>query len=362
MASQPDSGVFENADRLEAGDRIAPFALPDSDGRPVNPLSDQLAGRPLLLVFECAGAGGGVSFEDELSALAAQRPALQAQDTLVLAVTQRRQGDNGALAESLALPFAVLSDPPAKVYASCGFDPQTVGRATVTIALDGNLRVLGVFDGGGATRWTEIAAALAAVAAPEAAKPLTGHPPVLVLPRVLTPADCAELIRVWHRPVQLWQGDGFTTEGFRESDGDFKVRSADYGKVTQYLVRDPALQRYLDAKLQRRVLPEIQKAFQTKATRREDYRIAGYDADEDGSLGPHRDNPTKATRHRRFTFCITLNAGAFQGGGLRFREYSEQAYLVPTGTAIVWSCALLHEVLPITAGKRFILGTHLFGN
>ncbi len=67
------------------------------------------------------------------------------------------------------------------------------------------------------------------------------------------------------------------------------------------------------------------------------------------------------TRHRRFTLSVMLNAGGFEGGGLRFREYGEQEYLVETGTVIVWSCALLHEVLPITAGQRFILGTHLFG-
>ncbi len=28
--------------------------------------------------------------------------------------------------------------------------------------------------------------------------------------------------------------------------------------------------------------------------------------------------------------------------------------------AVIWSCTLLHEVLPVTAGRRFILGTHVF--
>ena len=39
------------------------------------------------------------------------------------------------------------------------------------------------------------------------------------------------------------------------------------------------LERYLDTKLQRRVMPEVFKAFQTKVSRREDYRIACYDVD-----------------------------------------------------------------------------------
>lgn len=353
---------FGDADRLEAGDRIVPFTLPDADGRPVNPLSHHLAGRSLLLVFECTPVNGGAGFEREVAALARQDCRLQAQNALVLAVTQRSPAENRALAETLSLPFPVLSDPPAKVYADYGFDPASVGRDTVTIALDGNLRVLATLDGGGATRWKQISAAVAQVAAEESPAPLTGHAPVLVLPRALTQEDCAELIRIWHQPAQLWEGDGFTTEGFRDSKGDFKVRSSDYGKVTQYILRDPTLQRYLDAKLQRRILPEIEKTFQTRVTRREDYRIAGYDAAEGGCIGPHRDNPTRQTRHRRFTFCITLNAGEFEGGGLRFSEYSARPYLVPTGTAIVWSCSLLHEVLPVTSGRRFILGTHLFGN
>lgn len=108
-------------------------------------------------------------------------------------------------------------------------------------------------------------------------------------------------------------------------------------------------------------MPQIAKTFQTRVSRREDYRIACYDAAQDGWLGPHRDNPTKQTRHRRFTLAVTLNAEEFEGGALRFREYSARGYRVPTGSAIVWSCALLHEVTPVTAGRRFILGTHLFG-
>jgi predicted 2-oxoglutarate/Fe(II)-dependent dioxygenase YbiX len=56
-----------------------------------------------------------------------------------------------------------------------------------------------------------------------------------------------------------------------------------------------------------------------------------------------------------------LNNRSFEGGELTFRESSGHRYDVKEGTAIVWSCSLLHEVLPVTAGRRFILGTHLFG-
>jgi predicted 2-oxoglutarate/Fe(II)-dependent dioxygenase YbiX len=203
---------------------------------------------------------------------------------------------------------------------------------------------------------------LAAVTAPGEAAPLSGQAPVLLLPRVLSDADCRRLIEVWHRPVPEWEAQNFATSGFHEAEGDFKILNKNYGTLVQMVLRDTEVQRYLDAKLQRRVMPQIAKAFQTRVSRREDYRIACYDAEKDGRLGPHRDNPTKETRHRRFTMAVTLNAEDFEGGGLRFREYSERAYRVPTGSAIVWSCALLHEVAPVTSGRRFILGTHLFGN
>jgi predicted 2-oxoglutarate/Fe(II)-dependent dioxygenase YbiX len=110
------------------------------------------------------------------------------------------------------------------------------------------------------------------------------------------------------------------------------------------------------------VLPEIDKAFRSQATRREDYRIACYDSAEEGGLPAHRDNPTPQTHHRLFTVSVHLNAGDYDGGGLCFREFGDQVYEVERGTAVVWSCTLLHEVAPVTRGRRFILGTHLFNN
>ena len=339
-----------------------PFALPDGNGKPVTPISNRLSGRPLLIVFECGEANGTPAYVKEIAALHERRDVLNAHDAVVLAVTRRSRDDNRALHHDQALTFPVLSDPDAKVYTACGLDPASLKRAAVTLVLDGNLRVVEVFDGGGASRWLGIFDALNAATEDDSGSTLANHPPVLVLPRVLTPVDCAMLIDVWHRPVPTWEGKDYTNDGFDWEQGDFKASNSGEGRVVQFVVRDPEVQKYLDAKLHRRVMPEIMKVFQTKVSRREDYRIAAYDSAEGGHLGPHRDNLTKPTRHRRFTMAVTLNGGEFEGGGLRFREYSEQGYLVPTGTAIVWSCALLHEVLPVTSGRRFILGTHLFGN
>jgi predicted 2-oxoglutarate/Fe(II)-dependent dioxygenase YbiX len=127
------------------------------------------------------------------------------------------------------------------------------------------------------------------------------------------------------------------------------------------VLRDAAVQAFVDATVMRRVVPEIENAFQTTVTHREAYRIACYDAAEKGGLPQHRDNNSEPAQERRFTVSVTLNAGQYAGGQLRFREYGEQLYEIETGTAIVWSAALLHEVLPVTQGRRFMIGTHLSG-
>jgi len=58
---------------------------------------------------------------------------------------------------------------------------------------------------------------------------------------------------------------------------------------------------------------------------------------------------------------VNLNAGEYEGGALRFREYGDHLYAVERGTAVVWSATLLHEVMPVTAGARFVLGVHMYG-
>ncbi len=164
-------------------------------------------------------------------------------------------------------------------------------------------------------------------------------------------------------PAPVWPSDGFASAGHEVETGDFKVCHAGaYGSVTELVLRDRPMQDYLDRRLHRRLRPEMRKAFQTGVSRREAYRIARYDAVASGNLRPHRDNATPQTAHRRFTMTINLNAGVYVDGALRFREYGEQLYEVDRGSAVVWSASLLHEVLPVTQGSRFVLGVHPFGD
>jgi predicted 2-oxoglutarate/Fe(II)-dependent dioxygenase YbiX len=97
----------------------------------------------------------------------------------------------------------------------------------------------------------------------------------------------------------------------------------------------------------------IQRAFQFEATRMERYIVACYDAGSGGYFRPHRDNTTKGTAHRKFAVSINLDAEAHEGGDLRFPEFGGRTYRPPTGGAVVFSCSLLHEATPVTAGKRY---------
>ncbi len=356
----PSSSGSEPRRRLEAGDHAAPFALPDQSGARATPLDDQAAGRPMLLVFLSGDAPE--RWAEDLAGFRDAQDEIATLGGLIFGITPCPVQVNGELHGAQGLKFPLLSDPKGEVFNAYGLDPKRDrGRAT-TLLLDRNFRVqeLIVAKSGQPQGAAALAALQAAVAGEQ---PITFgvHPPILVIPRVLAPEDCARLIETWHRPVKVWSSDGLVSDGHDKETGDFKVSNESHGRVLHYVIRNPELQTALDRKVGRRIGPEIRKAFQTSVSKREEYRIACYDSAESGNLPAHRDNPTPKTKHRRFTLVVALNGGEYQGGELRFREYGPHSYSAETGTAIIWSAALLHEVGAVTAGRRFMLGTHLYG-
>ncbi len=172
--------------------------------------------------------------------------------------------------------------------------------------------------------------------------------PVLVLPRVFERELCRHLI-------DLYEKHGGEESGFmREVDGrTVAVRDNAFKSRADYTIDDEALRQELRQRIITRLVPEVQKAFQFKVTRMERYIVARYDAETQGKFLPHRDNTTKGTAHRRFAVSINLNAEEYAGGDLRFPEFGSRTYRAPTGGAVVFSCSLLHEVTPMTAGRRY---------
>lgn len=342
---------------LDAGDTAPVVHAPDHTGNHASTGADQLAGKPILLLF-CP-----VLDEPSLIAFRACAAELAAAQAALFAISRQGFEANAAVHDRLSLPFTILADTRADIFKGYGVDPFPVAPSVALFMLDAGHRVARVLERmAPAAMAAEALAELRRLGAARTAVALQAHPPVLVLPRMLSLEDCAFLAAVWRRDVAEYPTDGFTNAGTQREASDFKVvHEGDYGRAVEYIVQDEALQRFIDGRLRRRLLPEIRKAFQADGLQREGYRIAGYEARAGGFLNPHRDNSTPTNAKRRFTMTVNLNAGEYEGGELRFREYGEQLYAVDRGTAIVWSASLLHEVLPVTRGRRLVLGVHMFG-
>ncbi len=172
--------------------------------------------------------------------------------------------------------------------------------------------------------------------------------PVLVLPRVFEPELCRALIAEYDR--QGGEASGF----MREVDGrTVAVHDRNHKVRRDAMLEDGPLKQATQNRIVRRLVPEIARSFQFQATRMERYLVACYDAQEGGHFAAHRDNTTKGTAHRRFAVTINLNAEDFEGGDLRFAEFGPTQYRAPTGGAVVFSCSLLHQALPVTKGRRY---------
>lgn len=177
---------------------------------------------------------------------------------------------------------------------------------------------------------------------------LGGFPPILQAPGIFEPEFCRHLIAEFERH------GGQDIGILREVDGQtVRVLNDSFKSRRDYEITDPALLAQVHERLRRRLAPAIKQAFQFNATHVERNTIGCYDAASGGHFRPHRDNRNSGTTHRRFAVTINLNAEEYTGGDLRFREFGLQTYRSPTGAATVFSCSLLHEVLPVERGRRY---------
>lgn len=172
--------------------------------------------------------------------------------------------------------------------------------------------------------------------------------PALLIPRVFEPALCRDLI-TWHQRGQA-AASGFmvTQEGRTVLQADTSVKRRRDVKIDE-----PNLRGAVRRRIMGRIAPEIAKAFHFTVTHIERDIVCCYESDDRGFFRAHRDDTSPGTAHRRFAVTINLNPGEYEGGQLRFPEYGDRLYVPPQGGAVVFSCALLHEVLPVTAGRRY---------
>lgn len=285
-----------------------------------------LAGRWVVLAF-VAGA-------DELGrvrSVVSGAPELRDDDRVALFCVARA-------ALSPALGPRCFADPEGRIAATYGAPPSS------WFLLDPTLRV---FARGPLSELEGLVAQVRGLPAPSEHAGAVLNAPVLIVPRVFEPAFCAALIA-------RYEAEGGEESGFmREIDGYTRLMTDPRHKRRKDVILErPEEIAAARARIRRRLVPEIGKAFQFEATRIERYLVACYSAGA-GWFRPHRDNTTKGTVHRKFAVTINLNAEDYDGGDLRFPEFGDRTYRPPTGGAVVFSCSLLHEATPVTAGRRY---------
>lgn len=317
------------------GERAPDFALPRGDGQPVR-FYGVVGGAPALLVL--AGDGG----RDATAQLAAAlRDAVPAVDVHVVACVAQTHGHRW------------FRDPDGGVHRAYGASRD---GEPVVVVLGADVRVAD------AVRVDDPAEAVAAVVAavPEVPAPGSGarasrHAPVLLVPDALDAAWCQRLIDVW-------ETSGAVQTGVESGAGDDRAEHADEQRKRRrdHTVEDGQLLRELTSHIGRRVMPELRKAFAYQASGFEGFKIGCYEAADGGFFDAHRDNLSPTTAHRRFALTLNLN-DEYEGGELCFPEYGPDRYRPEPGEALVFSGSHLHEVQPVTRGRRFVLLSFLFG-
>lgn len=346
---------------LELGDFLPDLQLVNQRGR-VTTISHRMLGKAgVLLVYPDHDKP---ACQELLRSFVAAYPRLEAVAHL-FAVTAETPEANAAKAQRLGLPVPyILSDPEGRAAAALGVAHNAadgsdfLGSGAFSVFVtDAGRRLIrverGVTDPGFAAELADFLEGQ-----PSRESRLMGPTaPVLYIPRVLEPADCARLIEIYETRGN--QASGALTEG---ADGRGAERFDDKVKIRRdHNLRDPEVMAQIGRRLERRVVPEIFKAFFYRATYHEPLKLACYEGSDQGFFAPHRDNVTGNSAHRRFAMTLNLNAGDYEGGALRFPEYGPELYAPATGDAVIFSCSLLHEATPVTKGKRFALLTFLYG-
>jgi predicted 2-oxoglutarate/Fe(II)-dependent dioxygenase YbiX len=304
---------------LDPGDRLPDFFALRADGT-ATAFFDLIAGAPCVLII-----GGGVL---PATPDGWQRARLITGDGAL-------PDDDGALA---------LRDPEGRI-AQALLGPQPKRNA---FCLDATGRIR-----------ARVPAARLARAITDLPDPLTAAdvpPPLLIVPEVLSAAECRRFIAHFDASPASASGMARTRDGQTLLEEDRAVKSRLDLQLT-----DRALSELLGNRLFKRVLPEIGRVFQYQVTRYERPKLVRYDAEAGGHFAAHRDNTTPDAAHRRFALTLNLNQGAYQGGGVTFPEFSQQPVQPPSGAALVFSCALLHRVTPVTSGNRYAIISFFYG-
>ncbi|MCA0301861.1 MAG: 2OG-Fe(II) oxygenase [Proteobacteria bacterium] len=305
-----------SAPKVEVGDWMPRITLPVAGGGLFDSFDATACGRVRVYWLGVLSDGAASLLSDALAVQDADLIVVTALPVAGHATTLVDRAGDFAAAFGVAPPAAVVVDP--------------ADRVAAVLAPPGVAAVLG-----------EVAR-LHDASTPHLVQ---AQAPVLMLERVVEPPLRRALLDYWRGRDKLANRVG--TAGGNVVNSDVKRR-------LDVEVDEPGLLARLREDIGRRVVPAVLRAFQIGVMVIEAPIVGCYDADEGGRFGRHRDNTSSLTAHRQFALSINLNPDdEYQGGEVWFPEFGRELYRPPAGAALVFSTALLHEVLPVRQGRRY---------
>jgi hypothetical protein len=304
-----------------------------------------IAGRWIVLCF--AGALEAPDAMDEVEALRAQAARFDA-DRLTAHVVLRTLPHDPARLAALETPaFSFLHDADGTIAAR---------RGACTVVLDPLLHCVAVvpFDhpNGHAAMLRDV---IAALPEPDAHAGVPLFAPALIVPRVFEFAFCEHLVRFYEEMGGVDSGFLLDQAGRTQTVVDRRLKSR-----RDLVIVEPTLREAIRERVLTRLVPEIERFFQFRATRMDRYMVSCYAAEHGGHFSRHRDNINAGARHRKFAASINLNRD-YEGCELIFPEFGQRRYAAPYGGAIVFSTGALHQVTPVTRGRRYAFIPFFYG-
>jgi len=238
-----------------------------------------------------------------------------------------------------------LLDPEGQIAA--GLFPGGGGRTEMLLAdADQRLVLRAPVDDSGIDR---LRTALDALRRPEAEE-RRSTAPVMLLPNLIDPGLRDRLLEAFHADNR----EG--TVAILDIEGNPTTVELPDRKRRRDLTLDRDSPLYTDIRtaIADRLMPELWKAWWIDRLQTEAFYVASYQAERGDFFYAHRDNNLPNTARRRLAISIELNDD-YEGGGLVFPEYSNDRWRAPAGGGLAFSCSLMHEAVPVTAGRRYVL-------
>jgi predicted 2-oxoglutarate/Fe(II)-dependent dioxygenase YbiX/peroxiredoxin len=179
--------------------------------------------------------------------------------------------------------------------------------------------------------------------------------PALIVPRVFSFGICDFLTQFYETQGAVDSGFQLDVDGKTVTMSDWRLK-----RRSDVPVGVPEVRELIRDHIVRRLVGPIERFFQFKVTRMDRYIVSCYDSAVAAHFHRHRDNINAGAQHRRFALSINLNKD-FDGGDLMFPEFGRKTYRPSEGGALVFSCGALHQVTPVTRGKRYAFLAFMYG-